>query len=168
MRTSQVSVAALPAECRAQRDDWHVRRLSTVQEMAVVIEAILTVMDELGYPPKDVFGARLALEEAVCNAIKHGHHHDPAKVVTVRYCIRTDYFLLEVEDQGLGFDPSHVRDATSAENLDRPCGRGLLLMRHYAAWVRHNREGNCVTFCITPSEPLPGWQAADPVLATAR
>ena len=122
--------------------------------MAVVIEAVVTVMAERGYPPKDIFGTRLALEEAICNAIKHGHQTDPTKVVEVRYVIRADHFLVAVEDQGPGFDPLQVRDATTPENLERPCGRGLLLMRHYAAWVRHNPEGNCVTFCICPSEPL--------------
>jgi serine/threonine-protein kinase RsbW len=149
----------------AQHDDWHLNCLSSVYEMAPVIETALTAMTNLGYPPKDIFGARLALEEAICNAIKHGHQHDPTKVVEVRYCIRADHFLLEVEDQGPGFDPALVPDATVPENLERPCGRGLLLMRHYATWVRHNREGNCVTLCICPSEPLQAQLAAQPLLA---
>jgi len=120
----------------------------------VTIERVTAVLAELGYPPRDMFGARLALEEAICNAIKHGNQNDPTKLVDVRYCIRTDHLLVEVEDQGSGFVPGHVRDATAPENLDRPCGRGMLLIHHYATWVRHNREGNCITFCICPSEPL--------------
>ena len=170
MRTSgSDSVLAMLAINPAPLDDWHSICLSSINEMASVIDAVLTVLAELGYPPKDIFGrARLALEEAICNAIKHGHQHDPTKVVEVRYCIRADHFLLEVEDQGRGFDPAQVPNATAAENLERPCGRGLLLMRHYAAWVRYNREGNCVTFCIFPSEPLPVPRALKPVLAAAR
>src|ERR1700722_9656826 len=130
----------------APEDDWRANGLSSLQEMPVVIDALVRVLTELGYPAKDIFGARLSLEEAICNAIK---------VVEVRYCIRVDHFLLEVEDQGPGFDPARVPDATAPENLARPCGRGLLLMRHYAAWVRHNRTGNCVTLCFYASEPLP-------------
>ena len=132
----------------APEDDWRANGLSSLQEMPVVIDALVRVLTELGYPAKDIFGARLSLEEAICNAIKHGHRHDASKVVEVRYCIRADHFLLEVEDQGPGFDPARVPDATAPENLARPCGRGLLLMRHYAAWVRHNRTGNCVTLCV--------------------
>ena len=162
MRTSRKdSVQTVLADILQQQDDWQVNCFSSVEEMAVVIEAVATVMADLGYSPKDIFGTRLALEEAVCNAIKHGHQHDPTKVVEVRHCIGADYFLLEVEDQGEGFDPSEVPDATAPENLERPCGRGLLLMHHYAAWVRYNRKGNCVTFCICPSEPLPLKQVAE-------
>ena len=151
-----------------QQDDWYVNYLSSVQEMAVVVEAVVTVLAELGYPPKDIFGARLALEEAICNAIKHGHQADPTKVVEIRYHICAEQFLVQVQDQGPGFDPWQVPDATTPEYLERPCGRGLLLMRHYAAWVRHNQDGNCVTFCICPSEPLPAQQVAEPLLADVR
>jgi serine/threonine-protein kinase RsbW len=139
-------------------NDWSFHCLSSVQEMAQVIEAVVTIMAELGYSPEDIFGARLALEEAICNAIKHGHQHDSTKVVEVRYCIRGDHCLVEVEDQGRGFDPAQIPDATTAENLERPCGRGLLLIRHYAAWMYHNPEGNCVTFCTCPSAPQPAQQ----------
>jgi serine/threonine-protein kinase RsbW len=160
MRTSREdSVPALLADHSKQQDHWRVHCLSSVQEMALVIEAVVTVMAALGYPPKDIFGARLALEEAICNAIKHGHRADPAKVVEIRYSICPERFLVDVQDQGPGFDPLQVRDATAPENVERPCGRGLLLMRHYAAWVRHNQNGNCVMFCICPSEPLPAQQA---------
>jgi len=111
-------------------------------------------MAQLGYPPKDLFGTRLALEEAICNAIKHGHRSDSTRVGWVRWRFHLDQIVFEVEDQGPGFDPSGILDATAEENLERPSGRGLLLIRHFAAWVRHNRKGNCITFCICPSEPL--------------
>jgi serine/threonine-protein kinase RsbW len=144
-----------------QPDDWYFVGISSVQEMAVVIEAVATVMAEQGYRPKDIFRARIAIAEAICNALKHGHRHDPTMVVEIRYRIRADHLLVQVEDQGPGFDPSQVPDATSPENLERPCGRGLLLIRHYAAWVCHNPTGNCITFCICPSVPLPARQAPE-------
>lgn len=167
MRTfREDSDPAILADNLEPQEDWCVKYLSSVQEMAAVIEAVVTVMAAMGYPPKDVFGTRLALEEAICNAIKHGHQHDPTKIVEVRYCIRAAHFVLEVEDQGPGFDPSQVPDPTALENLERPCGRGLLLIGYYAAWMRHNRKGNCVTFCIRPSKPLPSEQAVESSRAT--
>ena len=63
-------------------------------------------MTGLGYSAKDHFGLRLALEEAVVNSITHGHQHDPAKMVVLRYRVGTEYVLREVEDQGAGFDPA--------------------------------------------------------------
>jgi serine/threonine-protein kinase RsbW len=155
------SVSAQLAAMVEQEENWHGKCISSIQEMAEIIEAVVTTMAQLGYPPKDIFGTRLALEEAICNAIKHGHRHDPTKLVEIRYSIRADHFLVAVEDQGPGFDPSQVPDATARENLERPSGRGLLLMRHYTAWLRHNRNGNCVTFCINPSEPLPLKEAVE-------
>ena len=153
---------------RERQGAWQVKRLSSIQEMTVVIELATTVMTDLGYPPKGIFAARMTLEEAICNAIKHGHQYDPTKVVEVRYAIRADQFLAEVEDQGPGFDPAQVPDATATENLERPCGRGLLFLRHYATWVRYNSKGNCVTFCIRPAEPSTEPLAPEPLLTTAR
>jgi serine/threonine-protein kinase RsbW len=147
------------------REDWYFNCLSSVQEMGVVIEEVVTAMAEQGYPPKDIFGTRLALEEAISNAIKHGHQYDPTKVVEIRYRILADQFLVEVKDLGAGFDPLQIPDATAPENWERPCGRGLLLMLHYTAWVRYNREGNCVTFCISRSEPLLAQQATENIPA---
>lgn len=136
-------------------DGWELLRLSSINQMATAIESVLSAMLACDYSPKDIFAARLSLEEAICNAIKHGHRHDPTKVLEVRYAIRSDHVLVEVEDEGAGFDPSRVPDATAPANVERPRGRGLLLIRHYAAWVRHNRQGNCITFCICNSVPLP-------------
>src|SRR5438045_3926390 len=103
-------------------------RLSTIQEMAAVIDAVVASMTELGYPAKDIFGVRLALEEAVANALKHGHQFDPTKTVKIRYSVNQDYVLAEVIDEGPGFDPECVPDPTAPENLERCSGRGLLLM----------------------------------------
>jgi serine/threonine-protein kinase RsbW len=162
MRTSrEESVLAAMANHSEQPGDWRVERLSSVHEIAVVIEAVVSVMAELEYPPKDIFGARMALEEAICNAIKHGHQADPTKVVEIRYRIHAGRFVVDVQDQGPGFNPTQVPDPTAPENLERPCGRGLLLIRHYAAWVRHNQKGNCVTFCIWNSQRPPAEQTAE-------
>ena len=38
---------------------------------------------------------------------------------------------VQVTDEGRGFDPSQVPDPTDPANLERPCGRGLLLMRAF-------------------------------------
>ncbi len=50
-----------------------------------------------------------------------------------------------VSDQGAGFDVSRVPDPTAEENLEKPCGRGLMLMRRFMDSVYHNDVGNQVT-----------------------
>jgi serine/threonine-protein kinase RsbW len=94
--------------------------------------------------PRDVFCIRLALEEALINAVKHGNQMDRAKKVRVLYWVSPHFFEARVSDEGPGFDPSDVPDPTAVENLERSCGRGLMLMRHYMSEVVFNAAGNCV------------------------
>ena len=94
---------------------------------------------------KDIFGIRLALEEALVNAIKHGNQLDRAKQVHVRYRIEASQFEIVIRDEGPGFDPDDVPDPTAVENLERPCGRGLMLMRYYMTDVTYSGGGHIVS-----------------------
>jgi serine/threonine-protein kinase RsbW len=94
---------------------------------------------------QETFSVRLALEEALVNAIKHGNQMDRAKSVHICYRFLPDRFEIRITDEGAGFDPSDVPDPTAVENLERPCGRGLMLMRHYMTEVVYNERGNSVT-----------------------
>lgn len=121
--------------------------LRSMAEATPVLDGVARAMAEAGYPEKDCFGMRLALEEAVANAVKHGIRGDPSRRARVRYHIGVDCVLAEVEDDGPGFDPRRVPDPLAPENLERECGRGLLLMRSLLTWCRFNRRGNGVTLC---------------------
>jgi serine/threonine-protein kinase RsbW len=137
---------------------WVHSRLSASHEVRPVVERMAAWMEAVGYPPSDCLGMRLALEEALVNALRHGHRYDPAKQVRVRFRVDAVEALAEVEDEGPGFDPGAVPDPTAAENLDRPSGRGLLLMRHFTSLVRFHGRGNRVTLCRTG----PAARQADP------
>ena len=95
-------------------------------------------------PDKDVFCIRFALEEALVNAIKHGNQMEITKKVIIKYTLDADVFEIMISDEGPGFDPNDVPDPTDIENLERPCGRGLMLMRHYMTEVNYNSVGNSV------------------------
>ncbi len=94
---------------------------------------------------RDIFSIKLALEEALVNAIKHGNQMNHLKKIHVAYQLFPDHFDIQITDDGPGFDPSDVPDPTAFENLERPCGRGLMLMRHYMNEVAYNDLGNTVT-----------------------
>jgi serine/threonine-protein kinase RsbW len=117
----------------------------TGADLTPAVEAVLGAARRAGYTERELFGLRMALEEAVVNALKHGHRFDPAKKVRVRCRVDAAEVLAEVEDEGPGFYPGGVADPLADENLDRDCGRGLMLMRHYMSEVRYNDRGNCVT-----------------------
>jgi serine/threonine-protein kinase RsbW len=95
----------------------------------------------------DIFAIKLALEEALVNAIKHGNQMDRAKLVRVAYHVSADRFEVQITDEGPGFDPSDVPDPTAPENLERPCGRGLLLIRGFMTEVKYHGRGNVVSMC---------------------
>jgi serine/threonine-protein kinase RsbW len=94
---------------------------------------------------REVFGIRLAVEEALVNAIKHGNQMDPSRKVRVAFQVSQEKFEVLIADEGEGFDPCDVPDPTAPENLERPCGRGIMLMRHYMTTVAYNERGNVVS-----------------------
>jgi serine/threonine-protein kinase RsbW len=128
---ADVTIPSDPAEARRVQDD---------------IEQLLQARRINDH---DVFSIKLALEEALVNAVKHGNQMDRAKKVRIAYQLYTDRFEILIGDDGPGFDPEDVPDPTAFENLERPCGRGLMLMRHYMTAVTFNERGNCVTMSKT-------------------
>jgi serine/threonine-protein kinase RsbW len=97
------------------------------------------------FDEKDLFSIELALEEALVNAIKHGNQLDPDRKVRVQYQVSPERFEIRIEDEGDGFNPEEVPDPTLPENLARPCGRGLLLIRSFMNDVSYHGRGNIVT-----------------------
>ena len=92
----------------------------------------------------ELFAIRLALEEALVNAIKHGNGCDPTKTVHIEYSVNRWETRIRITDEGPGFDPEAVPDPTLPEFLERPSGRGLLLMRYYMCGLQFNDTGNSV------------------------
>ena len=97
-----------------------------------------------GFGDRDIFCIRLALEEAIVNAIKHGNQMDPAKTVSGEYDVTAERFRITIADEGPGFDPGDVPDPTNPENVERHCGRGVFLIKHYMNSVEYPGAGNVV------------------------
>lgn len=95
-----------------------------------------------GYSGAASFAIKLALEEGLCNAIKHGNCLDPRKKVHVAFEITAERAEITIRDEGPGFNPQAVPDPTVDENLEKPSGRGLMLMRAYMDHIRFNAAGN--------------------------
>jgi serine/threonine-protein kinase RsbW len=125
-------------------EEFEVRIPSSTTEGQKVQERIITRLEELGFPARGIFGVRLALEEALVNAIKHGNGLDPKKQVHVGCQISDEKVRIIIEDEGNGFRPGDVPDPTEDENLEKPCGRGIMLMRAFLSMVEYNERGNRV------------------------
>jgi serine/threonine-protein kinase RsbW len=108
------------------------------------IETLLAAIAARSYEPSATFVVRLALEEALSNAFKHGNRNDPSKKVTLECRVGADAIVLDVQDEGEGFDPKAVPDPTEEENLEIPSGRGIVLMRSFMSAVEFTPPGNRV------------------------
>ena len=118
---------------------------SDLAEARRVQEQIEEALTASAYTEHDIFAIKLALEEALVNAIKHGNQMDPNKVVHVVYTVTVERFDIRITDEGEGFNPEDVPDPTDERFIDRPCGRGLLLMRGFMTEVQYHGRGNVVT-----------------------
>lgn len=114
------------------------------QEIDQAQDALLREVERFGYNRTSAFAIRLALEEALSNAIKHGNREDPSKVVVVECRVEPNVVVIEVADQGEGFDPDSVPDPTEQENVEIPSGRGLTLMRAFMSELEIVPPGNRV------------------------
>ena len=99
-----------------------------------------------GMSDMDLPDMQLALEEGLANAIKHGNKMDPDKQVTVECFLNEDVVRVVIKDEGRGFNLDEVPDPTLPENLDKPSGRGVMLMKAFMDDVLYNDIGNQLTF----------------------
>jgi len=90
------------------------------------------------------FNLRVALSEALSNAIVYGNRMDPQKFVDVRVVVGPDSFSLHVQDEGEGFDHSLMPDPTVPDAIEAPEGRGLFLIRQLMDEVQFNERGNSI------------------------
>jgi len=137
-----VAMADLVTNQSALRED-----LFSLADLRPLSEKVENWMRVYGFPGKDIFAVRLALGEATINAFRHGTRGAPDKPVRVSYLVRSSEVVIEVEDDGPGFDPELVPDPLAGELTSRMSGRGLFLMRVYMSGVSFNRVGNRVTMC---------------------
>jgi serine/threonine-protein kinase RsbW len=104
------------------------------------------------------FGARqlmlnlpVALTEALSNAILRGNNDDPAKHVHIMARVNRAQLVIEVVDEGVGFDLDQCTlDPTTPGNVDREDGRGLFLMRKLMDRVErvNDARGNLVRMIL--------------------
>jgi len=107
-------------------------------------QRILGEIEQHNYSEVSRFAVKLALEEAITNAIKHGNRNDPTKHITIRFRVTPEETVIWLTDEGNGFDPTSVPDPTLDENLSKPNGRGIMLMRAYMDEVSFGQAGRQV------------------------
>lgn len=131
------------------------RIASDFSEGRVVQKEVMDAVIAARFNEHDVFAVKLALEEALINAIKHGNKHDPAKWVVIEARVTHDNVEIEIEDQGAGFARTEVPDPTLEENLEKPSGRGILLIESYMTHAEWSKGGRKVRMSKRREDAVP-------------
>jgi serine/threonine-protein kinase RsbW len=124
---------------------------SDVRYIEKVVDLVQKQCAQLEFPPHHCsLNVPVALSEAISNAILRGNREDPAKHVRVHAACTDRELVVEVADEGAGFDLDRsTRDPTSPENLSREDGRGLFLMKRLMDRVeRFTGDGNVVRLVL--------------------
>jgi serine/threonine-protein kinase RsbW len=102
-----------------------------VREIERVVDAVRSECLLMSFDRRQLtLNVPVALTEALSNAILRGNGDDPSKVVRIRAWIDASVLVVEVADQGPGFDiDACTIDPTTPEYLEGEQGRGLFLMR---------------------------------------
>ena len=119
---------------------------SDVRYIERVVEMVTRHCEELSYARRQcTLNVPVALTEAISNAILRGNGENSAKHVRVRARVDERVLVMEVGDEGGGFDlESCTADPTLPENLLREDGRGLFIMRRLMHRVERFTEGGNV------------------------
>lgn len=112
---------------------------SRFESIEIAERALIDLFAEAGLGGDEEYWILTALREAIANAIRHGHYGRPEESVRVDYRIEADQLAITVVDQGEGFDPTLIPDPRDAENLLKPCGRGIFYMRRFMDSVTFRR-----------------------------
>jgi len=90
----------------------------------------------------DIYGnIMISVTECISNAIIHGNQSDKNKLVHLELNMDGDQLNFIIEDEGNGFDLLELQDPTAPENIQKPGGRGIFLIKHLSDEVRFEEGG---------------------------
>ncbi len=120
-------------------------KIPSLTENIRIIESFIDNAKDKYNINDDIYGnIMIAVTESVNNAIRHGNDMQNHKNVTISLHLEQDIITFSIQDQGPGFDYQNLPDPTAPENIDKPGGRGIFLMKHLADEVKFKDEGRLV------------------------
>ena len=110
--------------------------LDAVQHLVEQAARAFNLTEEIAY------WIELSVSESMINAIRHGNKSDPNKAASLKISSDGEAIEVIVEDEGKGFNLEDLADPTDAQNLLKPSGRGILIIRSFMDEVNlSTREG---------------------------
>lgn len=146
-----------------------------VQQMREILRSMRV------FPENDRLRIGIAFEEALLNSLYHGNLEVSSELrdqdqnayenlarercdlapyaerqIFVEVSLTQETVRFLVRDEGPGFDPNAIPNPTDPEFLDRPSGRGMLLMKSFMDEVHYNDTGNQVVMLRRVPQAEPG------------
>jgi serine/threonine-protein kinase RsbW len=111
-------------------------QIPSLFDMVDVVQVLSDRMGQMAAFDEDaIHWVGVAVRESVINAIKHGNREHPEKIVTIEFKFtpadRPTELVIQVRDQGEGFEVEEVADPLAPENLLKSSGRGIFFMRSF-------------------------------------
>ncbi len=120
-------------------------QIPSILENIRMIESFIDNSKEKFQLDEDLYGnIMIAVTEAVNNAIKHGNANNSSKNVFLSLTLNENLLKFVIKDEGSGFDHDNLPDPTAPENLEKPGGRGIFLMKHLSDEVEFTENGKTV------------------------
>ena len=117
-------------------------KIPSLEENIRIVESFIDNAKDAYQLTDDIYGnIMVAVTESVNNAIKHGNHGDKTKNVSLSLDFDDKLIKFIIEDEGSGFDHKNLPDPTAPENIDKPEGRGIFLMKHLSDEVNFKEDG---------------------------
>lgn len=119
---------------------------SDINEISKVEVLVSEIFDRYHINQELYGNVLIALTEAANNAIMHGNQYDADKKVIINFDFAEPVLKIRVSDEGRGFDYGSLPDPTEPEYIDKPCGRGVFLIKRLADKVDFDKDGSSVAF----------------------
>ncbi len=124
-------------------------KIPSLAENIRIVESFIDNAKDAYQLDDDIYGnIMVAVTESVNNAIKHGNQSDKNKNVSLSLNFEAKLIKFVIEDEGIGFNHRNLPDPTAPENIDKPEGRGIFLMKHLSDEVNFKNEGKTVELCF--------------------
>ena len=117
------------------------------------VEALIDKVCADHHVNEDLYGNILiAVTEATNNAIIHGNSKETSKKVVLNVNKSSDEIIFSVEDEGEGFNFENLPDPTAPENIEKPDGRGIFLMKNLSDKIEFFENGSKVNITFVLNE----------------
>lgn len=120
-------------------------QIPSLTENIRIVESFIDNAKEKYSFDDDIYGnIMIAVTESVNNAIVHGNQSDKGKNVSLSLIFDSSSVKFTIEDEGPGFDYGSLPDPTAPENVEKPGGRGIFLMKNLCDEVNFHEDGKRV------------------------